>query len=138
MTVDLLYLDSSAIVRLISREPETAALADRLAGRPDVVSSALARLEVLRAMGRVRASRAEIRRAEAVLGAIAMLRIDDIILERAIDIGPATLRSLDAIHLASALSLGEALTAIVTYDRRLASAAGVLGVGVLMPSGQIS
>ncbi len=138
MTVELLYLDSSAIVKLISREPETAALTDRLAGRPDVVSSALARAEVLRAMGRVRASRSEMRRAEAVLGAIALLRIDDIVLDQAIAIGPVTLRSLDAIHLASALILGDALTAIVTYDARLASAAGVFGVDVLMPSGQIS
>lgn len=138
MTVDLLYLDSSAIVKLISREPETAALADRLAGRPDVVSSLLARVEVLRAMGRVHASRSEMRRAESVLGAIALLRIDDTVLERATAIGPVTLRSLDAIHLASALSLGDALTAIVTYDARLASAAGVLGVDVLAPSGRIS
>jgi len=138
VTVELLYLDSSALVKLISREPETAALTDRLAGQPDVVSSALARVEVFRAMSRVRAPKSEVRRAEAVLGAIALLRIDDAVLDRAAAIGPTTLRLLDAIHLASALSLGDALTAIVTYDARLASAAGVLGVDVEIPSGQTS
>ncbi|HLF70226.1 MAG TPA: type II toxin-antitoxin system VapC family toxin [Actinomycetota bacterium] len=138
MTAELLYLDSSAIVKLISRESESTALATRLAEGPDVVTSALAQVEVLRAMSRVHASRTEVRRAEAVLGAITMLRIDDIVLERAATIRPVTLRSLDAIHLASAVSVGETLTALVTYDARLASAAEGLGVDVLTPSDQIT
>lgn len=138
MTVELLYLDSSAIVKLIAREPETPALVDRLRERPDIVSSALARVEVLRAARRDRSRVAEIRRAEAVMASIALLRIDDAVLDAAAAIGGPDLRSLDAIHLASALSLGDALTAIVTYDRQLASGAHDHGIEVLMPSTQRS
>lgn len=134
MTVELLYLDSSAIVKLIALEPETPALVDRLRERPDVVSSALARVEVLRAVRRARAPAAEVRRAEAVIGSITLLRLDDAVLDRAAAIGAADLRSLDAVHLASALSLGDALTALVTYDRQLASGAREHGIEVLMPT----
>lgn len=132
MTVELLYLDSSAIVKLIAREPETPALVDRLRARPDIVSSALARVEVMRAVRRARSYVAEVRRAEAVMESIALLRIDDAVLDRATAIGAPDLRN--AIHLASALSLGDALTAIVTYDRQLASGAREHGIEVLMPS----
>lgn len=138
MTVELLYLDSSAIVKLVAREPETTSLVDRLKDGPDVVSSALARVEVLRAVRRARSSAAEVRRARTVLESIALLRIDDIVLDRATVIGAPALRSLDAIHLASALSLGDALTGIVTYDRQLATEAEKVGIEVLMPSSRSS
>lgn len=133
MTVELLYLDSSAIVKLVAREPETSALVDRLRERPDVVSSALARVEVLRAVRRARSSSATIRRAESVMDGIALLRVDEAILDHATAIGARDLRSLDAIHLASALSLGNALSALVTYDRRLASGARAHGIEALTP-----
>lgn len=133
MTAELLYLDSSAIVKLVAPEPESSSLVDRLRDGPDVVSSALARVEVLRTVRRARGTAAEVRRAQAVLESIALLRIDEAVLDRATVVGAQALRSLDAIHLASALSLGDALTAVVTYDRRLASEARKMKMEVLTP-----
>lgn len=134
MTVELLYLDSSAIVKLVAREPETDALVARLRAGPDLVSSALARVEVGRAARRARVPGAGLPRVEAVLERIALLRIDEAILEAAAAVDPPDLRSLDAIHLASALSLGEALTAVVTYDAQLKGAARTRGIEVLTPA----
>jgi len=128
----LLYLDSSALVKLVVPEPETEALLKALADWPERVSSALARVEVLRAVGRsgVEAARG---RAEAVLTRIGLLEIDGAILDRAAHLGPPELRSLDAIHLASALSLGEDLGGMAVYDVRLAQAAALSGATVLSP-----
>ena len=134
MTVELLYLDSSAIVKLVAREPETDALVERLRTGADLVSSALARVEVGRAVRRAGIPGVDLPRAEAVLDAIALLRIDEAILHAAGLMDPPDIRSLDAIHLASALSLGEALGALVTYDAQLASAARTSGLEVLAPS----
>lgn len=134
MTVELLYLDSSAIVKLVAREPETDALVERLRSDPDLVSSALARVEVGRAVRRARLPGVDLPRANAVLDRIALLRIDEGILEAAQARDPADLRSLDAVHLASALSLGDLLDAIVTYDAQLASAARLQGLEVFAPS----
>jgi predicted nucleic acid-binding protein len=69
-----------------------------------------------------------------VLQSLELLRMDDPILDRAGEIGPLNLRALDAIHLASALSLGRELDALVTYDRRLASAAEAAGMVVESPA----
>ena len=134
MTVELLYLDSSAIVKLVAREPETDALVERLRTGADLVSSALARVEVARAVRRAGIPGVDLPRAEAVLDALALLRIDEAVLDAAGLMDPPDLRSLDAIHLASALSLGEALGALVTYDAQLASAARTSGLEVLAPS----
>jgi len=134
VTVELLYLDSSAIVKLVAREPETDALVERLRTGADLVSSALARVEVGRAVRRAGIPGVDLPRAEAVLDAIALLRIDEAILHAAGLMDPPDIRSLDAIHLASALSLGEALGALVTYDAQLASAARTSGLEVLAPS----
>ena len=121
----LVYLDSSAIVKLVRTEPETAALVAHLRAWPERVSSALARLELLRALRRDRALPQTYRRASEVLARLALIRIDDSVLATAEGLDPSDLRALDAIHLATALSLGRDLTAVVTYDRRLAEAAGL-------------
>jgi predicted nucleic acid-binding protein len=126
----MLYLDSSAIVKLVAREPETPALVEAVRADPAVVSSALAWTEVVRA---VRRARGRVDRARAVLEGIALAPIDDAILRGAGDLAPARLRTLDAIHLATALTLAEDLTTLVTYDERLAEAAARAGIAVAAP-----
>jgi len=118
----LLYLDSSALVKLVVAEPETTALFTFLAGWPHRVSSALARVEVLRAVRRMGAGPAVRRRAARVMTRVALVRIDGPVLAAAARVAPAPLRTLDAIHLATARSL-DSLAGIVTYDKRLGVAA---------------
>ena len=132
MTPSLVYLDSSAILKLVVSEPETPALIDMLGHYPDRVSSALARVEVLRAIRRARGSPAELRRAEDVLLRIALIRIDDDIIARAADLPPYEIRSLDAIHVASALAIRDELAGLVSYDKRLTSAAAKLRIPLLV------
>lgn len=123
MTAPLVYLDSSAIVKLVVPEPESVALFEWLADWPDRISSAIARVEVLRALRRLGAAASARRRALDVLGHLAVMSIDRSILDAASELGPSDLRSLDAIHLATALSVGADLGGLVTYDERLAAAA---------------
>ena len=125
------YLDSSAIVKLVVAEAESAALRRDLRRHPIRVSSALARVEVVRGVrGR---GAAAVARAEQVLARLALLRLDDDILGAAASMGPAVLRSHDAIHLASAGALGAELSAVVTSDRRMRDAAKALGMKVVAP-----
>jgi uncharacterized protein len=126
----VLYLDSSAIVKLVAREPETPGLVEAVRTDPAVISSALAWTEVIRAVKR---ARGRVARAQEVLEGIALVPIDDGILRGAADLSPAGLRTLDAIHVATALSLGEDVTTLVTYDGRLAEAATVAGIPVIAP-----
>ena len=118
-----IYLDASALVKLIVPETETAALFERLGHAPDRLSTEVARVEVHRALWREGASRAVRVRADAVLGSVTWLRVDEPILTRAASFKDPLLRALDAIHLASALSLGDDPDAFLTYDARLARAA---------------
>ena len=118
----LVYLDSSAIVKLIVAERETVALMAFLAQWPERVTSSLARVEVSRAVKRAGADARVRRRAARVLARVAMMNIDEPVVAMAARLGPPELRTLDAIHLASARSL-EGLAGVVTYDRRLARAA---------------
>jgi predicted nucleic acid-binding protein len=133
MTV-VAYMDTSALVKLVRSEQETPALRDWLSGpaTPDVfVSSALARVELLRAVRRVDAELAA--SAGAVLGAMHLLAVGEAVLGRAAEISPPSVRSLDAVHLASAEALGSSLSALVVYDRRLVDAAEGLGLPVVSP-----
>jgi len=126
----MLYLDSSAIVKLVAREPETPELVEAVRADPEVISSALAWTEVIRA---VRRARGRIARAREVLEGIALVPIDDGIIRGAADLAPVGLRTLDALHIATALSLGEDITSLVTYDERLAEAAVTAGIEVIAP-----
>lgn len=130
---ELLYLDSSALVKLVLAEAESGALFKILAAWPDRVSSELARVEVVRATRRASADPGVEERAGQVLASLHLLKIDTDILGRAARLGPPTLRSLDAIHLASALSLGDDLGAMAVYDSGLAAAAAAVGMKVLAP-----
>jgi predicted nucleic acid-binding protein len=129
----LLYLDSSALVKLVVAEPETGALLEFLKGWPHRVSSALARVEVLRAVKRTGADPVVRRRATRVLARIALIRIDDAVLVAAARVLPPELCSLDAIHVATARSLDD-LAGIVTYDGRLGRAASRARVKVWSPA----
>ena len=125
------YLDSSAIVKLAVREPESLALRRYLRRRQPLVSSALARTEVLRAL--LPSGDAAMTRGRAVLQRIDLVRVNDRILSAAGVLRPPQLRSLDAIHLATAHELGDDLGAIVTYDDKMAAAAKQLGYRILQP-----
>lgn len=129
----LLYLDSSALVKLVVAEPETAALLRFLAGWPHRISSALARVEVVRAVNRAGAGPAVHRRATRVLARVALVRIDQPVLAAAARAAPPELRTLDAIHLATARSL-DSLAGIVTYDGRLGRAASRARLKVWSPA----
>jgi len=132
--VSLVYLDSSALVKLVVREPESAALVAFLHGHAERVSSALALSEVPRALRRAGFGTSERRRARQVLSRVALVDVDRRALAAAAALDPPTLRTLDAIHLATALALREDLTALVTYDRRLSAAAERAHVEVLAPA----
>jgi predicted nucleic acid-binding protein len=129
----MIYLDSCAIVKLVVAESESAALREFLAGRPDElpVTSALTRVEVVRAMRNLGGAAADA--AVAVLAQIDQMPLVDPLLDAA-GAGGGVLRSLDAIHLASATALEDGLTAFVTYDKRLAAAAADIGLPVHAPA----
>lgn len=129
----LLYLDSSALVKLVLPEAETEALLAALQHWPDRVSSELAVLEVERAARRASDDPDVHRRAQDVLAAVHLLALDSAVLREAARLEPSELRSLDAIHLASALSLEEDLGALSVYDRNLRSAAEALRVPIVAP-----
>ena len=132
MSAEVAYLDTSAVVKLLVHEPETAALRHRLPAWSRRASAALLRVELLRTVKRAGLPRlfADARRQ---LASIHLIRLDDDLLERAAELEPPTVRALDAIHLAAALSLGAELGAIVTYDGRLSDAAQALGLPVIGP-----
>jgi len=126
------YLDSSALVKLVVKEAESTALRRFLRSHPIRVSSALARVEVTRAV-RAQGPDAQLR-AQAVLSRIRLLRLDDETLSTAAQLDPGVLRSLDAIHLASARAFGAEMEALVTYDARMREAAALLGFAVFAPA----
>lgn len=128
-----LYLDSSAFVKVLVEEPESGALRAFLASNPARrVSSTLLRAEALRAVRNLgsdtlTAIREGLRRVD-------LIGIDDRILDVAGTMEPRIPRTLDAIHLATALTLGDDLDAIVTYDDRMTDAARLLGLSTLRPA----
>jgi predicted nucleic acid-binding protein len=126
------YLDSSAIVKLAVLEPESSALRRYLRRRRPWVSSSLARTEVLRALlpGGERAAAA----GRAVLARCDLVRVSDQVLTRAGMLEPHELRSLDAIHLATAERLGSDIRELVIYDERMVQAARHLGYRVSSPA----
>ena len=130
----MIYLDSAAIVKLVHAEPESQALRDWLDERAEIgwLSSALAEVESFRALARH--APGAVARLPAVLEAIELVGLTAPIRVRARAVQPATVRSLDAIHLATALAAGDPLTSFVTYDRRLAAAAAAAGLPVSVPS----
>jgi predicted nucleic acid-binding protein len=126
------YLDSSALVKLAVREPESLALRRYLRRRRPLVASALARTEVARAL--LPLGPEAVQRGHDVLARVDLVRINDRVLEAAGAMLPAEVRSLDAIHLATAQQLGIDLARIVTYDDRTAATANQLRLPVARPA----
>jgi predicted nucleic acid-binding protein len=127
----VLYLDTSAAVKLLIDEKESLALRAYLSDH-DWASSALVRTELVRAI--LRADPSLVPRALDLLAQGSLLVIDTQVLETAARLSPPSLRSLDAIHLASALQLRDELTAFIAYDDRLLAAASGLGMPVASPA----
>lgn len=126
------YLDTSALVKLVVAEPETPALHAWATGPGLVlVSSDLARTELTRAVRRVAPDL--VIAAREVLDTLTLLKVGTAVFDAAARLGPDALRTLDAVHLAAALALGDDLEAVVTYDGRLAEACRLNGVAVLAP-----
>lgn len=126
------YLDASAAVKLVFDETESIALRQYVGPSPHFTSSALVRAELMRATKRLDAR--HIGRAHALLTSMSLREIDDEILDRAAEISPLIVRTLDAIHLATATLLGPDLEAVVTYDRRMIEAARLYGLPVVSPA----
>jgi len=125
------YLDSSAIVKLAVRENESDQLRRYLRRRRPLVSSSLARTEVMRAL--LPGGDDAVAAGWKVLTRLDLVRVSTRVLNEAAVLLPADLRSPDAIHLATARRLGQDLGAIVTYDERMAAAATKLGHRVAAP-----
>ncbi|HET9517146.1 MAG TPA: type II toxin-antitoxin system VapC family toxin [Actinoplanes sp.] len=131
--MSLYYLDTSAALKLLAEESDSRAFAafyDSEVGAT-WISSALLRIELIRAVGRVLP--AALPEARALLLAINFVSIDDEVVEAAMNEPDRMLRSLDAIHLATARMLGSDLEGLVTYDGRLAGAAKDAGIPVIDP-----
>ena len=126
------YVDSSALLKLAVREPETAALEADLAGREGLVASRLAVVQCRRVARRA-SHRRVLQTVDQILDAIYLIEVTPAILDAAGALDPPLLRSLDAIHLATALSVGEAQMEVITYDRRFAEAAKANGLIVVQP-----
>lgn len=130
---DALYFDTSALVKLVVKERESASLDAWLQQRPrmEAVSSSIARTELRRA---VMAHQPVVRTAAVErLRKLRLVATSDRLLEEAGQLGPARLRSLDAIHLATARRIGPRLQAVITYDLRMIEAAKALGMPVAHP-----
>ena len=125
------YLDTSAFMKLITPEQETPALQRYLQTRSLRASSGLLRTEALRAAMRV--SQQHVAKVRRQLRRVALIEVDRDLLEQAGTLVPPDLRSLDAIHVAAALSLGDDLGDLVTYDARMVNAAEAQGVNVVSP-----
>lgn len=130
------YLDTSALVKLVVEEAESDGLRRWLvAAERVVVSCDLARTELVRAVRRVAPGSALA--ARNVLNAVELIALTPATFEEAGRLDPDVLRTLDAVHLAAALELGDDLDGMVTYDGRLAAAAQAHGVRVVSPGGVV-
>jgi uncharacterized protein len=126
------YLDSSALVKLAVREVHSDALRKHLRRRRPLMSSALARAEVLRAL--LPGGEPALAAGRQVLSRVDLVRVNDPVLSQAGTMLPVELRSLDAIHIATAGRIGADLAEIVTYDQRMAAAARSMGYKVSSPT----
>lgn len=127
------YLDSSAFVKLVVAEPESDALRRALDWWPDRASATLLRTETVRALRRS-GHEQHVAKARRLLRSVHMVRVDELLLDRAADIDPPELRSLDAIHLSAALSLSTDMGTMFVYDARLRRAAEAFGLDVASPA----
>jgi len=130
----MIYLDSAAVVKLVHAEPESAALRSWLDEQTEVqwISSVLTEIDSFRALARYAPE--AVSRLPAVLDQIDLIDLDQRIRMLAQTVTPATVRSLDAIHLGTALRARSSLTSFVTYDKRLLDAAQAAGLPIDVPA----
>ena len=130
----MIYLDSAAVVKLVHAEAESQALRDWLSFRSslDWTSSALIEVETVRALARH--APGAISRLPPILDLMVLVEISPEVRALAQQVTPPPVRTLDAIHLATALRMSDQLTSFVTYDRRLADAATAAGLAVDSPA----
>jgi predicted nucleic acid-binding protein len=129
---DFAYLDASALVKLAVHEPETAALERAVLDREALFTSEVGAIELQRALGRT-GDVSAVDQAEAVLEAVFLADLTPAVRSHAGRLAPSSLRTLDAIHIATAASLSLPGLDFITYDDRQAAAARVHGLRVLQP-----
>jgi predicted nucleic acid-binding protein len=129
----MIYLDSAAIVKLAHAEPETPALRAWLDERAETgwTSSVLAEIESFHALARYAPQ--AVTRLHHALDQVDLINMTPRVRTLAQAVRPVTVRSLDAVHLATALSIRRTLTSFVTYDKRLLDAAAAAGLPVQSP-----
>jgi len=127
------YLDTSAFLKLVVSERESAALRRFLLRWPERVSATLLRTEAIRGLRRAGYDK-QVGAARRLFGTMRLIRLDEPLLDRSSELDPREMRSLDAIHLAAALTIGSDLGVLVTYDERLASSARERGITVDSPA----
>lgn len=132
MTAEVAYVDSSALLKLVSVEPETRALRRELGQWSRLASSALIVAEVTRTV--MRAAPSLIPAASSAIGSVDLVAVTRARLQEAGMLQPPLLRTLDALHLASARALGANVGAVITYDHRMAAAANFYGLRVVTPA----
>ncbi|MEX0699708.1 MAG: type II toxin-antitoxin system VapC family toxin [Acidimicrobiia bacterium] len=127
-----IYVDTSAFLKMVARETHSAAMR-RFAEQNDgnLVSSDLMRTEAIRTARRH--SKAALAETRSRLEVLTILSLTPEVFDRAAELDPDILRTLDALHVSSALSLGDELEGFVTYDIRMAEAAAIHGVSVKSP-----
>jgi uncharacterized protein len=129
----LVYLDASALVKLVALEPESSTLAQFLGDWESRVTSQISAIEVTRAVRRTGMPEL-VERAGALLDSVSFVELSPEIARLAGLLDPPTLRSLDAVHVASALSLGADVGPFLTYDARMHEAASAARLDVRAPA----
>ncbi|MDA2956196.1 MAG: type II toxin-antitoxin system VapC family toxin [Actinomycetota bacterium] len=127
------YLDSSALAKLVLRERETTSLREYLKKSTMRLTSAISEVELRRAAARAN-SNADVA-ARRVLSVVTQVEVTRDVLKGAATVMPTTLKSLDALHLATALLVASDLDVFVTYDPQLGAAAATAGFVVVQPGG---
>lgn len=132
----MIYLDTSALAKLLIIEDETLELRAWLSTQSSegeyAATSALGRIELMRVVARY-GEPGQLERARYLLDGLDTIPLNEPVIDLAETIGPATLRSLDAIHLAAASHIKRELTAFVTYDRRLLDGCRAVGLVTAAP-----
>ena len=126
------YVDSSAFVKIVVEEPESPALLRALGRWPQLASASLLKAEAVRALRRS-GNVDQVDKAKRLLRAVRLISVDEPLLDTAGDLEPADLRTLDAMHLAAALTLGPELGPMFVYDDRLKHSAEALGLDTRSP-----
>jgi predicted nucleic acid-binding protein len=136
--VGILYVDTSALLKLLVREAESAAIERELTQWRDLATSVVTEVELPRAVARARVDRTDAMIdgslvLQAIVASAALVPLSEEVVARARDVAPVHVGALDAIHVASALSIDQALAAVATYDMRMQDALVRLGIDVIAP-----